>query len=167
MPPGGIPGAPLGSGLSATIPLVVINSPATKAAFLARYPHDLGRIDDPGRHHVLVVARLCVITEIWLVLVGQLADHDRAFDAGILGDLPYRPLDRFADDVNPDLLVVVRGVESGQNLAGKEQRYATAGDHTLLHRGLGCVHGVVDAVLALLDLDLAAAADADDRDATR
>jgi len=29
------------------------------------------------------------------------------------------------------------------------------------------MHGVVDAILALLDLDLAAAADADDRDAAR
>jgi hypothetical protein len=32
MPPGGMPGAPLGCGLSATIASVVINSPATEAA---------------------------------------------------------------------------------------------------------------------------------------
>jgi len=69
MPPGGIPGAPLGSGLSATIPLVVINSPATKAAFLERYPHDLGRIDDPGRRQVLAVARLCAIASVPRLLI--------------------------------------------------------------------------------------------------
>src|SRR5271163_2196091 len=123
--------------------------------------------NNPRDHHVLVVARLGVITEVRLVLVGQLADDDRALDTGILGDLPDWRLNRLADDVNPDLLVVVRGVESGENLAGKEQRYATAGDDTFLDRGLGRVHGVVDAVLALLDLDLAAAADTNDRDAAR
>ena len=32
MPPGGTPGTPLGSGLSATIPSVVINSPTTEGA---------------------------------------------------------------------------------------------------------------------------------------
>src|SRR5271165_6732588 len=100
--------------------------PRNRSGILQCHPHDLGRIDDPGRHHVLVVARLRVIAEVRLVLVGQLADDDRALDTGILRDLPDWRLNRLADDVNPDLLVVVRGVESGENLAGKEQRYATA-----------------------------------------
>ncbi len=46
-----------------------------------------------------------------------------------------------------------------------EQRHAAAGDDAFLDRGLGRVHRVVDAVLALLHLDLGRAADADHRDA--
>jgi hypothetical protein len=60
---------------------------------LQRYPHNLGGIDNPGLHHVLVLARLCVKPEIRAVLVGQLADHDPALDPGLLGDLTYRRLD--------------------------------------------------------------------------
>ena len=64
-------------------------------------------------------------------------------------------------------LVGVRGVEAGQNLTGKEQCHAATGHDTFLVCHLGRVHRVVDAVLALLDLDLAAATDADDSDAAR
>src|ERR1700730_10563304 len=141
--------------------------PGDRGGILQRDPHDLGRIDNPGRHHVFVFARLRVIAEIRLVFVGQPPDDDRAFDPGILRDLPHRRLDRLADDVDADLLVVVGGVEAGQDLAGKKQRHAAAGHDTFLDRSLGRVHGVVDAVFALLDLDLAAAADADYRNATR
>jgi len=43
-----------------TMPMVVINSPATEAASCSR-PHDLDRADDAGLHHVLVFAGLGVI----------------------------------------------------------------------------------------------------------
>ena len=46
-----------------------------------------------------------------------------------------------------------------------EQRNTAAGNDTLLNRGAGCVHGVLDAVLALLHFDLGRSADADDGDA--
>jgi hypothetical protein len=37
----------------------------------------------------------------------DLADHDRAFDAGVFGDLTDRSLERLADDVDAGFLVVV------------------------------------------------------------
>ncbi len=46
-----------------------------------------------------------------------------------------------------------------------DERDAAADDHTFLHRGAGGVQGVIDAVLALLHLDLGHAADADHGDA--
>ena len=52
-----------------------------------------------------------------------------------------------------------------EHARGIEQRRAAAGDHAFLDRGLGRVHGVLDAVLLLLDLDLGGAADLDDRHA--
>src|SRR5215467_4637100 len=165
-PPGGIPAAPFGSGLSATMPSVVIKSPA-RGGVLQCYSHDLGRIDNPGRHHVLVVAQLCVITEIRVAPVGQLTDDDRPVSAGVFRNLTNRQLEGLADDPDPDLLVVVRRVKAFQNLARKEQRHTATGDDTFLDSGLGSVHAVLDAVLALLHLDLAAAADTDHRDAAR
>jgi hypothetical protein len=113
--------------------------PRDRGGVLQRYPHDLGRIDNPGRHHVLVVARLCVIAEILVILIGQFTDDDRPVGAGILCDLPDRRLDGLANDLDADLLVVVCGFEGCQDLARKKQRNATAGYDTFLDRGLGRV----------------------------
>ena len=48
---------------------------------------------------------------------------------------------------------------------GAQQRDAAARQDAFLDRGAGRVHRVVDAILALLHLDLGGAADADHRDA--
>ena len=48
---------------------------------------------------------------------------------------------------------------------GLEQRHATAGDDALFDGRLGVANGVLDAVLALLQLDLGGRADLDDRNA--
>src|SRR5690606_25797073 len=50
--------------------------------------------------------------------------------------------------------------------AGLDEGDATTGDDTLLDRGLRRADGVLDAVLALLQLDLGGRADLDDRDTT-
>ena len=49
--------------------------------------------------------------------------------------------------------------------AGLDQRHATTGDDALLDGRLRVADGVLDAVLALLELDLGGRADLDDRDA--
>ena len=49
--------------------------------------------------------------------------------------------------------------------AGLQQRHAAAGDDALLDRRLGGADGVLDAVLALLELDLGGRADLDHRNA--
>src|SRR5699024_7458226 len=57
----------------------------------------------------------------------------------------------------------VQLVEGG--LTSVDECDATTGDDALLHGGLGVAHRVLDAVLALLELDLRGSAGADDRDA--
>ena len=52
-----------------------------------------------------------------------------------------------------------------RDLAGLEQRDATTGDDALLDGRLRVANGVLDAVLALLELDLGGRADLDDGDA--
>ena len=101
------------------------------------------------------------------MLPDDLADHDRALDARVLGDLADRSLQRLQHDVDAGLDLGVVVGELADRRLGAQQRDAAAGHDALLDRGLGRVHGVVDAVLLLLDLDLGRAADADHRDAAR
>src|SRR5215469_1668677 len=119
-PPGGIPGWPLGSGRSATMPSVVINNPATEAASCSATRTTLVGSMMPAVSHILVLAGLGIIAEVRVALVGQLTDDDRPVSTGIFRDLANRRLDRLADDLDPDLLVAVRGVEAFQNLARKK-----------------------------------------------
>src|SRR5262249_48681958 len=127
--------------------------------------HHLGGVDDALADEVAVFAVLGVEAETVLVLVEDLADHDRAVFAGIECDLPGRPGQRLADDVDAGLLVAVGGAQLLDRLDGAQERDAAAGQHAFLDRGAGRVHRVVDAILALLPLDLGGATDADHRDA--
>src|SRR5262249_43706482 len=83
---------------------------------------------------------------------------------GILGDLSGRPRERFANDLDADLLVRIGRGQALECVDGIEQRRSAARNDTLLDRRFCRVHRVVDKVLALLHLDLSGAADADDRD---
>src|SRR5579863_228305 len=127
--------------------------------------HDLRRIDDAGVDHVDIGLSLGVKAEGLRLVLQDLADHDRAFDAGVLGDLPNGRFERLEHDVDAGLLVGVLALELADRRLGAEQRDAAAGDNTLFDRSAGRVERVVDAVLLLLDLDLGRAADADHRDA--
>src|SRR5262249_39489493 len=90
-----------------------------RGGILERYPHDLGRIDNPGRYHVLVVARLRVVSVVRLVLVGQLADHDRALDPRILRDLPYRRLIALGSMSMPTFWSLLAGLRAAKTLLAK------------------------------------------------
>jgi hypothetical protein len=70
-----------------------------RSGVLLRQPHDLGRVDDAGFHHVDIFAALRVKATVEIVRVEQLADDDRSFSAGVFGDLPNRLLQRALDDV--------------------------------------------------------------------
>src|SRR3984893_13073686 len=144
---------------------VVISRPATDAApcNAAR----LGRVDDALRHHVDVLARLRVEAEAVGILLKDLADHDRAILACIERDLARRPRERFADNVHAVLLVLIRSADALEHLGGAQQRDATAWQDAFLDSRTGRVHGIIDAILALLHLDLRRAADADNRGAAR
>src|SRR5580700_45321 len=129
--------------------------------------HDLGRVDDALFHHVDVFAALGVEAERVVVVLEDLADDDGAVFTGIGGDLPGRSLQRLAYDVDAGFLVVVRSTHLLERLAGAQQRNAAARQHAFLDRGSRRMHRVVDAILALLDLDLGGAADAVHRNAAR
>src|ERR1700720_793981 len=134
---------------------------------LQRCAHHLGRVDDALGHHVDVLARLRVEAEAVGVLLKDLADHDRAILAGIECDLARRPRERFANNVHAVLLVLIRSADALEHLGGAQERHPAAWQDAFLDSRTGRVHGIIDAILALLHLDLRSTADADDRDAAR
>ena len=86
MPPPGMAGAASFFGSSATMASVVTSRPATEAGVLQGSAHDLGRVDDAGLDHVDIGLVLGVEAE-GVPLLEHLRYDDRAFDAGVDGDL--------------------------------------------------------------------------------
>src|SRR5262249_3651722 len=70
----------------------------------------LGRVDDTLGYQVTVLAFLGVVAECISVIVANLADDDRSILTGIDGDLARGRAERFPDDVDSRLLIVVLGL---------------------------------------------------------
>src|SRR5262249_32924756 len=126
-----------------------------------------GRVDDALGHQIAVLAGLRVEAIRILVLVHDLADHDRTVGTGVDGDLTRRGLERLTDDVDTVPLVLVFRLETLKRFDRAQKGDTATGQDAFLDRGAGGVHRVIDAILALLHLALGGAADADHRDATR
>ena len=157
-PPAGIAGA--GSfGSSATIASVVMRRPATEAASCSAVRTTLAGSMMPA-------STMSTYSSVWAskpkvsdFFVDDLADHDRAFDAGVLGDLADRSLERLEHDVDAGLHVGVVVGQLADRLLGAQQRDAAARHDAFLDRRAGGVERVLDAVLLLLHFDLGRAAD--------
>src|SRR5690606_13881737 len=90
---------------------------------------------------------------------------DAALVPGVDRDLLKRGLDRRGHELGARRLVVLELELLERLLAGLDERDATTGDDALLDRGLRVADGVLDAVLALLELDLGGRTRLDDGDA--
>src|SRR5262249_37718799 len=95
----------------------------------------------------------------------DLLGHHATFVPSVDGDLLERGLQRHADDVGTGCLVTGELELLERQGTGLDQGDATAGDDALLDGRLGVADGVLDAVLALLELDLGGRSGLDDRDA--
>ena len=160
-PPGGI-GGPFFSGFSATIASVVTSRPATEAASCSAVRTTFVGSMMPAFDQILELAGLRIEAVVVLVLLQRLAGDHRAVFAGILGDLPQRSLDRLADDLDAEALVVVVGLQFGQDQRCARQGYPAARNDAFLDRRARGVQAVVNAILALLHFHFGAATDADD-----
>src|SRR5712664_2944215 len=132
---------------------------------LDRHTHDLGRVDDALGDQVDVFAGLGVEAIGVLILLEDLADDDGTVLARVDRDLAGWIRQRLTDDLDAGLLVVVLGAKPLEVLGGTEQGDAAARNDAFFNRGTGRMHRVINAILALPDLDLGRAADADHRDA--
>src|SRR5699024_9263098 len=123
----------------------------------------LNRVVDAGGEAVLVLPG----GRVDAIGAGQAPDlpgDDARLEAGVEGDLLERRAQRELDDVRAgELLALER--QTGDRGLRLDQGHAAAGDDALLDGRLGVTHGVLDAVLALLELDLGGRARPDDGDA--
>src|SRR5690606_37852904 len=86
--------------------------------------------------------------------VAHLVDHDTRLEARVERDLLERRVDRDLHDVGTGGLVALERELLERRLARLDERDATTGDDALLAGRLRVADGVLDAVLALLELDL-------------
>src|SRR4051812_47509208 len=132
---------------------------------LQRRAGDLGRVDDAGLDQVHVLAGGGVEAPAG-VRVADLLRDDATLEAGVDRDLLQRGLERDAHDVGTGRLVTLEVELVERDGRGLRESDATTGDDALLDGGLGVADGVLDTVLALLELDLGRGAGLDDGDAT-
>src|SRR5882724_2770618 len=132
---------------------------------LDRHTHDLGRVDDALGDQVDIFAGLGVEAVGVLIPLEDLADDDGTVLARVDRDLAGWIRQRLTDDLDAGLLVVVLGAKPLEVLGGTQQGDAAARHDAFFNRRTGRMHRVINAILALPDLDLGRAADADHRDA--
>src|SRR5258707_1753612 len=135
--------------------------PGDRRCILQRRPHNLGWVDDAFGDEIDVLAVLGVEAVRILVLLKDLADDDRPIFARIDDNLTRRPGERLAHDIDAGFLVVVLCAYLLQYFGGAQECDAAARQDAFLDCGTGGVHRVVNAILALLHLDLGSPADAD------
>jgi hypothetical protein len=78
-------GASFFFGVSAIMASVVNHETGDRRRVLQRDPDDLSRIDDAGVQHVDILFSLRVKAEGLRLVLEDLADDDRTFNAGIFG----------------------------------------------------------------------------------
>ena len=131
---------------------------------LQRGAHDLGWIDDAGLDEILELAALRVEAPV---------DSSRS---SVLPAITAPSSPAFSAICRSGVWIALRTISmpkrwsslsalSLARTASARQRHAAAGHDAFLDRRAGRMHRVIDAVLALLHLDLGAAANADHRDA--
>ena len=96
-----------------------IHRPGVGADRTSRRSRDAG--DDAGLDQVLELAGLRVEAEVIAVVLQRLAGGHGAIFAGVLGNLAQRGLDRLADDLDPEALVVVVGLRLAQDRRSPRQ----------------------------------------------
>src|SRR3954449_1080601 len=136
-----------------------------RGCVLDRRTDHLGRVDDALLDEVAVFTGLRVEAVVVRLVLEDLADDDGTVLARVDRDLASRPGQRLANDLDAGLLVVVLGAQAFERLGGAQQGDAAARYDAFFNGRTGRMHRVINAVLALLDLDFGRAADADHRDA--
>src|SRR3974390_2556279 len=140
--------------------------PGDRRCILQGSPNNLGRVNDALGDKVAVFATLGIKAEVVLILFKDPADDYGTVFARIDCNLASRPGECLAHDVDAVLLVVVFSLDALKHLGRTQQSDTATRQDAFLDRGTGCMHRVIDAILALLHLDLGGTANSNYRNAT-
>src|SRR5213076_173902 len=118
IPPGGIAGAFSFSGISVTSASVVSNRPA---------------IDDAGLYQIDIFTLGDVVTFVAFALLHFL-DNERAFRAGVVGQLTHRLFDRATHDLDADFFVGIEASHVFERFLGADECDTATRDDAFLDR---------------------------------
>src|SRR5690606_7121256 len=130
---------------------------------LQRGAGHLGRVDDARGQQVLEGTGRGV-EAVRVLAVLDLVDDDAALETAVGDDLAQGLLDRAADDLHAEGLLIA-DLEAVERLQGADEGHAAAGDDALLDGRAGRVERILHAGLLLLHLGLGGRTDVDHRDA--
>ena len=123
---------------------------------------DLGRVNNAGRDHVAVRLGVGVVAIANLAAGTDLVVDDGAVNAGVLGDLADRSLQRSCDDLRAGLLVARQlGDQLFNSRDCVDIGSAAAGHDALFDSCAGCVQCVLHTEFLLLHGNLGLCADLD------
>src|ERR1035437_9911581 len=128
---------------------------------LQRRASDLGQVDDAlgDQVDVLTVGRVQTPARRQ---VADLLGHNTTLHTAVDGDLLERRLGSDANDVRTGGLVALELEVDERSIRGLHESHATTSDDVLFDGSLRIAHCILDAVLALLELDLRGRARLDD-----
>src|SRR6185369_5661042 len=96
-----------------------------------RRPDYLGRVDDTGLDEILELLGVGV-EAVRPLGIADLVQDDRAFPAGVVGDLPAGLLDGAADDVDAHLLFLGAALQRVEGRRGTDEGDAATRDDAFL-----------------------------------
>src|SRR6266487_2530192 len=127
--------------------------PRDRRRVLQRRTGHLGRVDDARLEHADVLAGRGV-QAVTRVEPADLLDNHTALEAGVHRDLLQRLFKRTPHDLRAGRLVAGQVQLLERDAASLQQRHSAAGHDALFDGRFGVAHRVLEAVLALLQLDL-------------
>ncbi len=136
------------------------------------HPRNGRRVDDRRTRHLdrihdtvgeqVAVGQSRGVEAVALVECRDLADHDGSVDARVGGDPEQRRVQCSTYDCDTGCFVARQAQVVLERQCGLCQCRTASGDDALFDSSLGCVHGIVDAELAFLELGLGCRSDLDD-----
>src|SRR5207237_10222572 len=132
-----------------------------RGGVLQRAPRDLGWVDDAGLYQIDIFTLGDVVTFVAFALLNFL-DNERAFRAGVVGQLPHRLFDRASHDLDADFFISVEASHSFERFLRSNKRDTATRDDAFLDCRTRRVQRVFDARLFLFHLGLGRCADVDD-----
>src|SRR5579871_110302 len=127
--------------------------------------HHLRGIEHARLDQVFVFVGQCVVAEVDVLRVVDLAQNHCTFFAGVLGDLAQRLLQSFLHDVDTNLLVTFQ-LQLVESRDATRQRHAATRDNSLFHSRARRVHRVFHAGFLFLHFGFGRGANLNDGHAT-
>ena len=133
------------------------------AAPLSWYKYPAGQIASGGSGHRTI---LSVETEVFVFLVKQFTNNNRAFCTGIFSNLTNRSLHRTTNNINTNLLVIIVAFQAFKCARSVKKSNTTTWDDTFFNSGACRMQSIVNTVFLLFHFNFCCTTNADHGNST-